>query len=80
MGATTKQRRAYLAEWDGVRSIVPAATRGQAIATVMRSATECGYKPEWQQVRAARAPQYDAWAAQAVRQCWSEEYVRELKP
>lgn len=73
--------RAFLSEWDGIRSIVPAASRAQATATVMLSAREAGYKPTWAKIRSVRAPKYDAFASVNCRGCYSEEWAqRSIRP
>lgn len=56
-------KRAWRTTWGGIASIVAATSRGQAISRTLNSAKEAGYQPRWQDVKAARAPEFDCWAA-----------------
>ena len=57
-------------------SIVAAETRSKAKYAVYRSANDAGYGVKFSQIRAKRAPKYDAWAQNAPRQtCHTIEYV-----
>lgn len=55
-------KRAWRTTLHGLTSLVVAETRGRAIAITLRSARKAGFSSKWQQVRATRAPEYDAWA------------------
>jgi hypothetical protein len=59
-------KKAYLCEWLGIQSYVAAETNGKAKAVVNASIREVFSDYDaWNKIRARRAPQYDAWAAQA---------------
>lgn len=63
-----------------IASIVAARSRGQAIAITLRSAREAGYRPEWKDVRAVRAAEYDGWAEMdSSGVCWDEQYLHNVR-
>lgn len=62
-------KKAHRCAWGGVVSIVAAETVAQARSTVVRAATDAGYKPKWIDVRVVRAPEYDVWAEAETKTC-----------
>jgi len=61
----------------GIISIVAAETRGKAIAITMRSARSVGYLVKFHDVKAVRAPEYNAWAeVDASGACWDEKLLQ----
>lgn len=69
-------KTAWRTKAAGVESIVAAETRGKAIAMTLRSAREVGYKVEFHEVRATRAPEHNPWAAvDSTGICWGEEFL-----
>lgn len=70
-------RRAWRVTVIGETGIVAAATRGKAIATILKNAEEAGHKASWSDVRAVRAKEYDGWAEAIGRDtAWSEEFIK----
>lgn len=71
--AREEMKRAYRTTWNGITSIVAAESRSQAQSRTMLSAANAGYHPYWNDIRIARAPEYDAWAAvDETMCCWDE--------
>lgn len=74
-------KRAWRVTAAGTTVVVAADRRSRAVQLCHRAANEAGYVVDWQDVRAIRAPEHDAWATtDPGTRCWDEEYLPEATP
>lgn len=70
-------RVAWRTKVIGIESICSAETRAKAKYKTLRSAFDAHYQINWNEIRAVRAPEHDAWAEEdESRICWGEEFLR----
>lgn len=66
-------KKAYRTTWGGIESIVAAVSVSKARYRTHVAANGAGYRIKWNEIRVARAPEHDAWAAvDETMCCWDE--------
>lgn len=68
--------KAWRVTWKGIVSIVVGVNSSAVRGKMVRHAKDVGYQPRFFDVRAVRAPEYDAWAATTRYGCVDEEFVK----